>query len=71
MVFKVYFLWIKYDVNVVIVWYCKCKLGVWVVGVFVYIVFIFCYLGYVRYNLDIRFGVKYWGIYLKDVSDML
>lgn len=58
MVFKVYFLWIEYDVSVVIVWYCKCKLGVLVVGVCVYIVFIFWYLEYVRYNLDIRFGVK-------------
>lgn len=59
-IFKVYFLWIEYDVSVVIVWYCKCKLGVLVVGVCVYIVFIFWFLGYVI----IRFGVKKIGVFI-------
>lgn len=67
---KVYLLWIKYDANAVTAWYCKCKSGARVVGVCAHIASILCYLGYARHNPDIRFGVKHWGTYLKDASDM-
>lgn len=40
------------------------------VGVCAHIASILWYLGYARYNPDIRFGVTNWGTYLKDASDM-
>lgn len=67
---KVYLLWIEYDASAVTAWYCKCKSGARVVGVCAHIASILWYLGYARHNPDIRFGVKNWGAYLEDASDM-
>jgi hypothetical protein len=67
---KEYHLWIEYNPVKVTAWYCKCKSGARVVGVCAHIASIIWYLGYARHNPSIRFGVKDWGVFLDDASDM-
>jgi hypothetical protein len=61
-------LWIQYDSNQIVAWYCKCKAGARVVGVCAHIPSVLLYLGYARHNSDRRYGVRNWGDFLEDAN---
>jgi hypothetical protein len=61
---KKYQLWIQYDSNQIVAWYCKCKAGARVVGACVHIASVLWYLGYARHNSDRRYGARKEGIFI-------
>ena len=65
---KKYQLWIQYDSNQIVAWYCKCKAGARVVGVCAHIASVVWYLGYARHNSDRRYGVRNWGDFVEDAN---
>ena len=66
---KSYLVWIKYDSDHVLVWYCRCRAGARTVGTCSHVAAIIWYLGQSRLLLD-AYGVKDWGQYLEDAVEV-
>lgn len=60
-------MWVRYEVGEICGWYCKCRVGVWVVGMCVYVVVILWFVGYVCYYKEGKLGVRDWGEFISDV----
>ena len=67
--YKSYLVWIKYDSDHVLAWYCRCRAGARTVGTCLHIAAIIWYLGQSRLLLD-TYGVKDWGKYLEDAAEV-
>lgn len=65
---KSYLVWIKYDEDHVIAWYCKCRAGARTVGTCSHVAAVIWYLGLAVHKDKVRFGVKDWGDFLEDAS---
>ena len=65
---KSYLLWIKYDEDHVIAWYCKCRAGARTVGTCSHIAAVIWYLGMAIHTDKTSFGVKDWGEFLEDAA---
>ena len=66
---KSYLVWIKYDSDHVLAWYCRCRAGARTVGTCSHVAAIIWYLGQSRLLLDV-YGVKDWGQYLEDAAEV-
>lgn len=67
---KAYFIWIQYDPDHIIAWYCKCRAGARTVGTCSHIAAVLWYLGKCMYSRTDNYGVKDWGQYLDDASEI-
>ncbi|XP_060552147.1 uncharacterized protein LOC132713522 [Ruditapes philippinarum] len=65
---KSYLVWLKYDEDHVIAWYCKCRAGARTVGTCSHVAAVIWYLGMAVHTAETSFGVKDWGEYLEDAS---
>ena len=66
---KSYLVWIKYDSDHVMSWYCKCRAGARTVGTCSHVAAVIWYLGQSRFN-QCSYGVKDWGQYLDDAAQV-
>jgi len=65
---KSYLLWIKYDTDHIIAYYCKCRAGARTVGTCSHVAAVIWYLGTAVHTEDTSFGVQDWGMFLEDAA---
>ena len=65
---KRYQLWIKYDIDHIIAYYCKCRAGARTVGTCSHVAAVIWYLGTAVHTEDTAFGVQDWGMFLEDAA---
>ncbi|KAH3779548.1 hypothetical protein DPMN_157481 [Dreissena polymorpha] len=64
-----YLIWIRYDSDHIIGWYCRCKCGSRTVGTCSHVASVLWYLGQ-QIPLSREPGVKDWGQYLDDAAEV-
>lgn len=65
---KSYLVWIKFNSENIISWYCKCRAGARTVGTCSHVASILWYVGTCRYSINADVGVSDWCQFLDDAS---
>lgn len=65
---KSYHVWIKFDSDHVIAWYCKCRAGARTVGTCSHVAAVLWYLGTSKYSDTTTCGVTDWGQFMEDAA---